>query len=84
MPLAQAVEHLQEQGRRLPGKLKEVEQSLADLKVEKLAADEGAAVEIDKVLLVADGDDVKVGSPYVEGGKVTATVKATDIQVYPA
>ena len=46
------------------------------LKVEKLAADEGAAVEIDKVLLVADGDDVKVGSPYVEGGKVTATVKS--------
>ena len=46
------------------------------LKVEKLAADEGAAVELDKVLLVADGDDVKVGSPYVEGGKVTATVKS--------
>ncbi len=46
------------------------------LKVEKLAADEGAAVELDKVLLVADGDDIKVGAPYVEGGKVTATVKS--------
>ena len=48
----------------------------ATLKVEKLNADEGAAVELDKVLLVADGDDVKVGAPYVEGGKVTATVKS--------
>ncbi len=46
------------------------------LRVEKIAADEGDSVEIDKVLLVADGDDVKVGAPYVEGGKVTATVKA--------
>ena len=46
------------------------------LKVEKLAAEQGSAVELDKVLLVADGDDVKVGTPYLEGGKVTATVKA--------
>jgi large subunit ribosomal protein L21 len=46
------------------------------LRVEKLAAEQGAAVELDKVLLVADGDDVKVGTPYLDGGKVTATVKA--------
>jgi large subunit ribosomal protein L21 len=46
------------------------------LKVEKLAADEGASVELDKVLMVAEGEDVKVGKPYLEGGKVTATVKA--------
>ena len=45
------------------------------LRVEKIAADEGASIEIDKVLMVVDGDDVKVGAPYVEGGKVTATVK---------
>ncbi|MCB1857862.1 MAG: 50S ribosomal protein L21 [Gammaproteobacteria bacterium] len=45
------------------------------LKVEKIGAEEGADVELDKVLLVADGDDVKVGSPYVAGGKVLATVK---------
>ncbi len=44
------------------------------LKVEKLGLDEGADVEFDKVLMIADGDDVKVGSPYVGGGKVTATV----------
>lgn len=46
------------------------------LKVEKLNAEEGSSVELDKVLMIADGDDVKVGAPYLEGGKVTATVKA--------
>ncbi|PLY15434.1 MAG: 50S ribosomal protein L21 [Sedimenticola sp.] len=46
------------------------------LKVEKLGADEGASVELDKVLMVANGDDIKVGTPYVDGGKVTATVKS--------
>jgi large subunit ribosomal protein L21 len=45
------------------------------LKVEKLEADEGASVELDKVLMVADGDDVKIGAPYLEGGRVTATIK---------
>ena len=46
------------------------------LKVEKIEAEEGASVELDKVLMVADGDDVKVGAPYVDGGNVTATVKS--------
>ena len=46
------------------------------LRVEKLDASEGASVELDNVLMVADGDSIKVGSPYVAGGKVTATVKS--------
>lgn len=46
------------------------------LKVEKLGLEEGASVEIDKVLMVANGDDVKIGAPYVAGGKVTAKVKS--------
>jgi large subunit ribosomal protein L21 len=46
------------------------------LKVEKIVADEGATVEIDKVLMVADGDNVRVGQPFIAGGKVTATVKS--------
>ena len=46
------------------------------LRVEKLGADEGATVELEKVLMVADGENVTVGKPFVEGGKVTATVKA--------
>jgi large subunit ribosomal protein L21 len=46
------------------------------IKVEMLTADEGASIELDKVLMIADGDNVKVGAPYVEGGKVTATVQS--------
>ena len=46
------------------------------LKVEKLVAEAGADVELDRVLMVADGDAVKVGKPYLDGGKVTATVMA--------
>jgi large subunit ribosomal protein L21 len=48
----------------------------ATVKVEKLNADEGATVELDQVLMVVDGDKVNVGSPLVDGGKVTATVKS--------
>ena len=46
------------------------------LKVEKIAADEGATIEIDQVLMVADGDNITVGAPLIEGGKVTATIKS--------
>jgi large subunit ribosomal protein L21 len=46
------------------------------LKVEKLDAEEGAAVEFDQVLMIADGDQIQVGAPYVEGARVTATVQA--------
>lgn len=45
------------------------------IKVEKLDAEEGATVELDQVMLVSDGDDVVVGEPVVEGGKVTARVR---------
>ena len=44
------------------------------LKVERLAAEEGAEFEFDKVLLVADGENIKVGSPFLDGGKVSARV----------
>ncbi|NOX75517.1 MAG: 50S ribosomal protein L21 [Gammaproteobacteria bacterium] len=46
------------------------------LKVEKIVAEEGASIDIDQVLMVVDGDKINVGSPLVEGGKVTATVKS--------
>ena len=45
-------------------------------RVEKLDAEEGASVEIDKVLMIADGDNINIGAPFVDGGKVTATVKS--------
>jgi len=44
------------------------------LKLEKIEVETGGAVDFDKVLLVANGDDVKVGAPVVEGAKVTAEV----------
>jgi large subunit ribosomal protein L21 len=44
------------------------------LKLEKLEVETGGTVEFDRVLLVANGDDVKVGAPSVEGAKVTAEV----------
>jgi len=46
------------------------------LKVEKIAAEAGATIELDQVLMVADGEDVKVGKPYLNDGKVTATIKS--------
>jgi large subunit ribosomal protein L21 len=46
------------------------------LRIEKLSAEAGDTIELDKVLLVGEGDDVKVGAPYLEGAKVTATVAA--------
>lgn len=48
------------------------------LKVEKLETEVGEKVVFDKVFLVADGENVKVGAPYVEGAKVEASVKAHD------
>ena len=44
------------------------------VRLEKLDIETGSAVEFDKVLLVANGDDVKIGAPFVEGGKVQAEV----------
>jgi|EP00389_Voromonas_pontica_P015767 large subunit ribosomal protein L21 len=46
------------------------------LRVEKLNAEAGDTVELDKVLLVGEGEDVKVGAPYLDGAKVTAKVAA--------
>jgi large subunit ribosomal protein L21 len=43
------------------------------LKVESLKLDPGSSVDLEKVLLLADGGEVRVGSPYV-GSKVEATV----------
>ncbi len=42
--------------------------------VEKLTAEAGDQVELDKVLVLSDDNGVKVGSPYIEGAKVVAEV----------
>lgn len=46
------------------------------VRVEKIAANEGETVDIEDVLMLADGDAVTVGTPKVEGAKVSATVKS--------
>ncbi|MFO7275932.1 MAG: 50S ribosomal protein L21 [Pseudomonadota bacterium] len=45
------------------------------LRIEKLDAEPGATVEFGEVLLVGEGADVKVGTPFLQGGKVIATVE---------
>lgn len=44
------------------------------LRIEKLDVEAGATVDFDKVLMVSDGNEVTIGKPYVDGGKVTAEV----------
>lgn len=46
------------------------------LKVESLPVDVGGEVEIKDVLMVADGADIKVGTPMLAGASVKATVLA--------
>jgi large subunit ribosomal protein L21 len=46
------------------------------VRVESLAADVGASIAFEEVLLVGSGDSVKVGAPLVSGAKVKGTVLA--------
>jgi large subunit ribosomal protein L21 len=42
--------------------------------VEKLEAEKGSTIALDKVLMVGEGESVQVGTPFLAGGKVTAKV----------
>jgi large subunit ribosomal protein L21 len=44
------------------------------LRVEKLQGEVGDTIELSDVLLVADGEDVKVGQPVVDGARVVAKI----------
>ena len=44
------------------------------LKVEQIPADVGAEVTLDQVLMVGEGESVKIGAPLVSGASVKATV----------
>ena len=54
--------------------------------IEKLDVEAGADVAFDKVLLIGEGSDVKVGAPVVDGvsvtGKVIKNDKAKKVVVY--
>lgn len=45
-------------------------------KVEKIEVATGESINLERVLLIGNGDDVKIGAPVVEGAKVTAEVVA--------
>jgi large subunit ribosomal protein L21 len=44
------------------------------IEVDRLNIEEGVSIDLDQVLLVADDDDVKVGTPTIKGANVKATV----------
>ncbi|HZV53486.1 MAG TPA: 50S ribosomal protein L21 [Rhodocyclaceae bacterium] len=46
------------------------------IKVEQIPADVGAEITLDQVLMVGEGESVKIGTPLVAGAKVTAKVVA--------
>lgn len=46
------------------------------VKVESLDAEAGQEIAFEKVLLIQSDDGIKVGQPFVSGGKVTGTVTA--------
>ena len=46
------------------------------LRIEQIAAEVGQEIVLDQVLAVADGDNLKMGTPLVSGAKVSAKVLA--------
>jgi large subunit ribosomal protein L21 len=72
---------------RTGGKQCRVEQGNV-VRVESLDAQDGDTVTFDEVLLIADGDDVRVGEPLVDGASVRGTVvrngrgKKVEIRTY--
>jgi large subunit ribosomal protein L21 len=48
------------------------------IRIEKLDAEEGASVDFEDVLMIGGGDGIQVGTPYIEGGKITALVRTQE------
>ncbi|MQY50645.1 50S ribosomal protein L21 [Rhodocyclus gracilis] len=44
------------------------------LKIEQIPAEVGAEITIDQILMVGEGESVKIGAPFVAGASVKATV----------
>ena len=47
----------------------------AVLRVDRIDSEKGEALEFDKVLMLSNDSDVKIGTPYVEGIKVQGSVE---------
>ncbi len=48
------------------------------LRIEKIPGEVGSAVTFDKVLMVADGEEIRVGQPVLENVKVQASIVEQD------
>ena len=44
------------------------------IKLETLDAEVGNQINFDSVLMIGNGDDVKIGAPFISGGSVSGTV----------
>jgi len=42
--------------------------------IERLAAEAGQDIELSEVIALSDGNELKIGMPYVEGARVVLTV----------
>jgi large subunit ribosomal protein L21 len=60
------------------GKQYRVEQG-STIRVEKLPGDKGSKLELGEVLLVGDGDNVKIGKPTLAGASVSAEIVAQEL-----
>ena len=46
------------------------------IEVDRYPLELGEEIDMDHVLLIADGENVKVGTPFIQGAKIAATVVA--------
>ncbi len=46
------------------------------VRLEKLVISPGETIEFDQVLMIANGEEIKIGFPLIEGGKIKAEVIA--------
>lgn len=44
------------------------------IEVDYFASEVGEEVDLDRVLLISDGDEITVGTPHIDGANVQATV----------
>lgn len=47
-----------------------------EYEINKQVGNKGDKIEISEVLLIADGEDIKIGSPYIEGSKVSLEISS--------
>ena len=46
------------------------------IEVDRYPLEVGEEIDMDRVLLIADGENIKVGTPFIKGAKIQATVLA--------